>query len=243
MRRPESSVTTRARGRGPEANGHEVVALAADMGVSGDVDPFSRDGLGPWLTEPDLIASYDQLVCSDFDRVSRDAMDSFKLREWLKENGKVLHNFRTGENVDGKTDSMVLFAVKAAIAEEELNKNKERQANARAKVRENGGFVGRVPFGFIILPDSGRYNRCLAPDPALRETLRGLAERSLRNESYARIAEWMDTIVPAPMAKHAGEEAKQLRKRSPESKAHPSRRHLPASGPQPASEGFCGHQH
>lgn len=207
-----------------DTHGHEVVALAADMGVSGDVDPFSRDGLGPWLTEPNLIASYDLLVCSDFDRISRDAMDSFKLREWLKENGKVLHNFRTGENVDGKTDSMVLFAVKAAIAEEELNKNKERQANARAKVRENGGFVGRVPFGFVILSDSGRYNRCLGTDPALRETLRELVERALRNESYARIAEWLDTIVPTPMAKHVGEEAKQLRKRRPDSKSHQTRK-------------------
>lgn len=242
-----------------QANGHEVVGLAADMGVSGDVDPFSRDGLGPWLTDPDLIASYDQLVVSDFDRVSRDAMDSFKLREWLKENQKVLHNFRTGENVDGKTDSMVLFAVKAAIAEEELTKNKERQASARAKIRENGGFVGRVPFGFIILPDSGKYERTLTPDPALRDTLRELVDRALRNESYAQLAEWLDTVTSAPMSKHVGEPPKKLRKRTPASRSHPIRkassglwsptsirrvlRSTALKGRQPCSYSFQGQQY
>ena len=43
--------------------GHEVIAVTEDV-VSGRSDPFKRDGLGPWLTRPELVAQWDLLVVS-----------------------------------------------------------------------------------------------------------------------------------------------------------------------------------
>jgi DNA invertase Pin-like site-specific DNA recombinase len=42
-------------------NGHHVVKLTEDLSKSGKVSAFKRPNLGPYLTEPDKIATWDIL--------------------------------------------------------------------------------------------------------------------------------------------------------------------------------------
>ena len=52
--------------------------------------PFKRPGLGPLLTDPDLIAGYDVLFASSIDRLGRSAYDLQQLRRWADEHGKTI---------------------------------------------------------------------------------------------------------------------------------------------------------
>ena len=70
------------------SQGYEVVGTSQDRNVSGGTSPFERDGLGPWLNKPELLARYDVLVASSVDRLGRSAADLFKLREWAEEQGQ-----------------------------------------------------------------------------------------------------------------------------------------------------------
>jgi hypothetical protein len=41
---------------------HEVVGAAVDTDVSGAMSPFDRPGPGPWLSDPERIASFDGIA-------------------------------------------------------------------------------------------------------------------------------------------------------------------------------------
>src|SRR6266516_2723171 len=68
--------------RYPIIGDHEIAGTAADADVSGGVSPWKRPELGPWLTDPELIAQYDGIVAS--------ALDLAQLRDWAEDNGKQL---------------------------------------------------------------------------------------------------------------------------------------------------------
>ena len=70
-----------------ERNGHEVIATAADN-ISGRTSPCDRPNLGPWLTEPHLIARYDGIIVSKLDRLSRGR--DWGIRSWAESTGKKL---------------------------------------------------------------------------------------------------------------------------------------------------------
>src|SRR6266516_3011919 len=69
---------------------HETTGTAADADVSGGVSPWKRPDLGPWLTDPAKIASYDGIIASALDRLGRSARDLAQLRDWAEDNGKQL---------------------------------------------------------------------------------------------------------------------------------------------------------
>lgn len=48
-------------------NGHHVVKLTEDLSKSGKVSAFKRPKLGPYLTDPDKIATWDILVATKLD--------------------------------------------------------------------------------------------------------------------------------------------------------------------------------
>ena len=61
--------------------GCTIVAVSKDAGVSGGTSPWKRPQLGPWLTDPALIARYDEIVASSIDRlgpVSYTHLDVYK---------------------------------------------------------------------------------------------------------------------------------------------------------------------
>jgi hypothetical protein len=73
-----------------ESEGHHVVATVADV-ASGTKAMRQRKHLGPWVTQPDLMAKYQAIVAAKQDRLSRaDWRDEGDLRRWAEDNGKVL---------------------------------------------------------------------------------------------------------------------------------------------------------
>jgi DNA invertase Pin-like site-specific DNA recombinase len=67
-----------------------VVATFIEAGVSGATSPWRRPGLGKWLTDPALIAQYDEIVASSLDSLSRSTRDLAELRVWAEEHNKRL---------------------------------------------------------------------------------------------------------------------------------------------------------
>src|SRR5690348_3894785 len=65
-----------------------LVGITEDTDVSGSISPFERADLGPWLTDPKLIAKWDTLMVAKLDRLSRSVLDFGELLKWCKANGK-----------------------------------------------------------------------------------------------------------------------------------------------------------
>lgn len=181
-----------------ESNGHEVVALAADRNVSGGKSPWKRPELGPWLTDPSKVSQYDGIVVNAMDRLGRNAIDIAKVKEWAVEHGKRIvilsQNLQwpTANPVDG-----FVWNILAAVAEMELAMITKRYADAREVVVENGGFYGRVPWGFEPVGD--KYHKTLQPVPELVPTIKEMIRRALHGDSLQSIADWLDeSDAPKP---------------------------------------------
>ena len=71
--------------RWAQEHGHTIVATAADR-ISGRVPPAQRRNLGPWLSEPARVATYDGILVSKIDRLTRKR--DWDIRQWAEENGK-----------------------------------------------------------------------------------------------------------------------------------------------------------
>ncbi len=183
-----------------EREGHEVIETTADY-VSGSSDPFKRTQLGKWLTKPELVAQWDVLVVSKLDRLGRSARHLRNIRDWADTNGKRLHVI--GQNLQwpipkGDFGSKLQWELLAVLAEWELDTITERQAAARSKVHENGGFVSKPPYGFEVVGE--RYSRTIQPIPELAPVLRELITHALRGDTLLAMAQWLDAQGVAPRA-------------------------------------------
>src|SRR4249920_1161827 len=73
-----------------QVRGDELIHITEDSDVSGAVSPFLREGLGPWLTDPKLMAKWDGLIVAKVDRLTRSLSDFDDLVSWCDRNGKTL---------------------------------------------------------------------------------------------------------------------------------------------------------
>lgn len=125
-------------------NGHEIVAWAEDLDVSGSVDPFDTPALGPWLTDEGKH-DWDILCAWKLDRISRRAIPMNKLFGWILDNGKTL--VCVSENLDLSTwIGRMIANVIAGVAEGELEAIKERTRGSQKKLRETGRWGGGIVF-------------------------------------------------------------------------------------------------
>src|SRR6266566_8443199 len=104
-----------------QASGHDTPMFTEDLSTSGSVSPFERPGLGPYLTDPLKIASWDILVTTKLDRACRSASDYLTLRSWCGELGKSYVSI--AENLDdttavGRAMSTVIIAAFAEFERE-----------------------------------------------------------------------------------------------------------------------------
>jgi hypothetical protein len=176
-----------------------VVATSEDPGVSGDVSPFKRRGLGKWLTDPSHIAQYDEIVASSVDRVGRSARDLHALQAWAEDNGKRLRILSPSLVWPADPNDLsgpIVWDVLGRIAEVELKLIKKRYADMRQMIKDNGALLGKPPFGFIIVGE--KYAKTLAPDPSLVSYLRGMIDRALRGDTLLSICRWLDAEGVAP---------------------------------------------
>ena len=144
------------------------------------------------------------IVVSKLDRLSRNVRQLDRLKEWAEVNDKrivILDGFGmklewpVPESGAGSL-SRFMWQLVAWFAEEELITITERQASARKTVKANGAFVGKPPFGFIVIGE--KYDRTIVPDPELVDVMREMVRRGIRGDTFLSIAEWMDTQVKCP---------------------------------------------
>lgn len=179
----------------------EVVATAEDPGVSGATDPFKRPGLGPYLTDPALLATYDEVVASTLDRLGRNARDLARLRDWAEDNNKritILSPLMHWPPDPDDFASPIIWDVLGRVAEMELRIITKRYADQRRDLLERGSLIGKAPWGFEIVGEKG--NKTLLPDPALLPYLKGMVERALRGDTLLSICRWLDGEGAKPVA-------------------------------------------
>lgn len=166
-----------------------IVGEAVDLDVSGSVPPFERDGLGPWLTDRPS-EPWDVLVAWRLDRVSRSALDTLTLLEWLEARGKRLVTVADG--IDTGTSMGRLFVQIAGIfAQLERETIRERIVASRAALRASGRWGGEAaPYGYRPVPlDSGGW--ALEPDPVSSEIVRRMFADIIAGKTVADIVRWL----------------------------------------------------
>jgi site-specific DNA recombinase len=121
--------------------GDHLVYMTEDTDVSGSISPFERADLGPWLTDPDLIAEWDVLIVAKLDRLTRSLKHFDELIAWLDQHGKTLVS--VSESLDLSTSIGRMFAnLLAMFAQFERERIGERRREAGVTLRENGWWQG-----------------------------------------------------------------------------------------------------
>lgn len=165
--------------------------IAADAGVSGDVSPWKRKGLGPHLKDD---RPWSELVGAVMDRLGRNARDLAELRAWCEDRGKTITLLSpraqwppADENDVG---SRIVWIVLEQLAEIELRMIKRRNANTREFLRAKDALIGRACWGFMITGPSAQ--KTLAPNPANSCYLIRIIEMTEDGKTLKEIAEWLD---------------------------------------------------
>jgi DNA invertase Pin-like site-specific DNA recombinase len=156
-----------------KARGDRLVYIAHDSDVSGDISPFDREDLGPWLTEPIKIAQWDNLVVKKLDRLTRSLLDFQTLLQWCDKHGKSIISI--DEGFDLSTDWGRLIAnIIIMFAEFERKRIGERRRDTAAKMRSNGQWPGgTAPYGYVAKEGNGEAGLFQDPDavPVVRRII------------------------------------------------------------------------
>ncbi len=138
--------------------------------------------------------SYDVLLVSSVDRLSRDMASAIVLERMLEKHGVSIISVETGENGGPKTPEAELFStMRSAIAQYERATIKLRLAGGRAIGKKKGRLVsGKPPYGF------GTKDGTLVPNQDA-DTVKAMFVDFLDGRSPGRIARDLTiACVPSP---------------------------------------------
>lgn len=173
------------------ANGHEIVHVAADR-KSGRSQPWDRENLKPWVTEPDKIALYDAVVASRLDRLSRgDKRSTNAIEAWAHQHGKRLLT-TDGLVFPCEGSDGIRWDLAARLAHQEWLTTSERYRRMQGYLRDQGKLVGRPPWGLEVAPAEGGH-KTLVPSEEGREYVPRIYERVIAGDSLGDIARWLET--------------------------------------------------
>ena len=133
--------------------GHEVVATLRDV-ASGTKPMQKRRELGPWVTDPHLMAMYQGIVAAKQDRLSRaDWRDEADLRIWAETNNKTLfivdRDLRWPPRGDSHHDDDVTNWNRGAEeAHREWNNTSRRYKRMHRLRQAENQLVGRPGYGY-----------------------------------------------------------------------------------------------
>ncbi|MCF3938378.1 recombinase family protein [Gordonia tangerina] len=181
-----------------DTHDHNVIGWAVDEEVSGTVDAFAAPELGPWLTDPERIESYDVIASWKLDRLGRSSIQLNKLFGFCRDHDKTL--VCVADNIDLSTWVGRLVAnVIAGLAEGELEAIRERILSSRRKLRDTGRWTGgRPPYGYKAVPLDGGGKR-LDLDDETSARVREAFDRVVTGDSVGSIAEdFTRRGVPSP---------------------------------------------
>lgn len=176
-----------------ELAGHTLAAITTDDDVSGDVAPWQRPGLGPWLPSSlghrdatpaqvrqavarSRAVEWDGLVVVHLDRLSRRAADLLALIDWCKADGRHVFDV-SGVDYCGPAGTVTL-GVLAGLAQAERERMSARARDAaQSAIREGRWRGGSPPYGYRL------EGRDLVIDEAQAAIVREVAEAILSGQS------------------------------------------------------------
>ena len=182
-----------ARQWAAEQGDRAVIDVTRDPDVSGNTSHFERDGLGPWLTDPDKAAQYDEIAFSSVDRIGRNLRKFHKLCDWCDEQRPQKRLYAIQEGLcypERDAREVRQWAEEMTDAEYERNRTKARTAKALADLHANGYLVGKAPYGFKVT--GRRLHKTLEPVPELAPVLVGMVKRAIAGDTLVSIANWLD---------------------------------------------------
>lgn len=157
------------------ANGYTLVAVHADIGVSGGVPLEDRPGLMAAIAD---IRTYKAsvLIATKRDRLARDVLLAAMVERLVQREGAVVRTVQGAGNGDGPEDQL-LRTMLDAFSQYERALIRSRVRSALRHKRNQGESIGPAPYGWQRVP-SGRMRRdgspimVLEPYETEREALR-----------------------------------------------------------------------
>lgn len=184
-----SAVQTRETHRWANAYGVPIVATVEDLHVSGDLEPYKREGLKVWLSDAAPMP-WKTLVVSKLDRLVRNVMDALTLLEWLRSHGKRL--ICIAEGIDSSNSmSEFMITLIAAFARMERERMKERFRASKAALKDAGRWAGESHiYGTmpVELPGGGWI---LGLDPYAVKILHALSKMARAGKGLAEMCKWL----------------------------------------------------
>lgn len=205
----ETSSPERQRADLARQPGVYYIHVAEDLDVSATkFSPFARPNLGPWLTEPEKLAMYDQVVVWKADRICRRAADMRALMTWADEHGKTIVFQQDNLTYDpsasgfGKALNDAMINLVAAFAEMEALNTQTRTKSLHAYLRENRSWKGgRLQLGYEVkkVVEGDKVFKRLVPSPKTLPIFTEIADRLIGGESHNSIAsDFNQRGIPSP---------------------------------------------
>jgi DNA invertase Pin-like site-specific DNA recombinase len=188
--REQITLTSRIRG-------DALVHITEDTDISGKISPFERDGLGPYLTDPDKIGKWDCLIVPKLDRLTRSLRDFDELVDWLDKHGKTLVS--VSESLDLSTSSGRMAAnMLAMFAQFERERIAERRRE-RAEDDRARGWWGGGGYNYGLRPVKVNDHWELEIDPTTYAKLEDIAYAIIGGQSVTSIASHLNALgTPSP---------------------------------------------
>ena len=182
-------------------HGHQVVHITEDADVSGSVPAALRPDLGPWLTDPALMARWDILTAAKTDRISRSVSDLCDLIEYAQVHGKYLAS--VAEQFDLSTPAGRMVAhILASVAEFERERTGERRREATEALLKAGRWPGgRYAYGYRAEKNGNGWY--LVPDPETALVVQWMAQQVISGRAATAVARDLNARgVPTPAGGH-----------------------------------------
>jgi hypothetical protein len=176
-----------------DARDWKIVDAAGDTVSGRKITPFERKNLGPWLTDPALIAQWDVLVAATGDRISRERIEHWaELEAWIVRHGKKLVICERGgvyfpPRHEG--DSYNWTGVKSG-AGNEWESIRTRIVRSQCHILRNGGWCGRAPFGYTIV--GAKYAKRLKITPELRKIVVKIFDMTIAGKSLRQVSGYLE---------------------------------------------------
>lgn len=179
------------------ARGWRVVGEYVDDGVSASHHrPEDRAGWRRLLAAPE---AFDAVLIWKVDRLSRRVLDFLVTQETLEGRGAGLVTVE--QSIDMTTPEGRGFAQMLAVfAEMEAGAISSRVSAARRHLVRSGRLPGgRVPYGWMSVPNPDGPGRVLALDPETSPVVEGIARRTLAGATlYSTMQDLNERGVPSP---------------------------------------------
>jgi site-specific DNA recombinase len=185
------------------AKQHDCTILATfeDLGISADIPPEERPGLGEWL-KPENMEAWQIIVFSRLDRAFRSIKHCVDFARQMEAHGKMLVFAEDGLQLDYRPgaakglDKMMaeLFVVLGSFfAQVELARFKERALDRHSQIRQTSRWASGVPpLGYRVIPHPSGKGKGLTIDTEGKKLLQEMSKKLLSGESFIGIAAWLN---------------------------------------------------